>query len=57
MLGDQYLTAWDWQVIGTVGDMVGVKYFPAEPNKQQVEVGQVKKVDWRNMIVTVSQPI
>ncbi|KAG6385989.1 hypothetical protein SASPL_154873 [Salvia splendens] len=30
------------EVMSTIGDMVGVKYFPAEPNKQQAEVGQVK---------------
>ncbi|KAL2515155.1 Long chain base biosynthesis protein 2a [Forsythia ovata] len=30
------------EVISSVGDLVGVKYFPAEPNKQQLEEGRVK---------------
>lgn len=34
------------QVISRVGDMVGIKYFPAEPKKQQQEKGMIK-VDWR----------
>jgi len=30
------------QVIGRVGDLVGIKYFPAEPMKQQREGKDVK---------------
>ncbi|KAI7747875.1 hypothetical protein M8C21_018550, partial [Ambrosia artemisiifolia] len=30
------------EVISTVGDMVGIKYFPAEPNKSQLEENRVK---------------
>ena len=39
------LSFW-WQVISRVGDLVGIKYFPAAPNKQQQEKGMIK-VDWR----------
>ncbi|CAA3017571.1 long chain base biosynthesis 2a [Olea europaea subsp. europaea] len=30
------------EVISSVGDLVGIKYFPAEPDKQQLEDGRVK---------------
>ncbi|KAL7605234.1 hypothetical protein Lser_V15G17489 [Lactuca serriola] len=32
------------EVISRVGDMVGIKYFPAEPKKTQPEEG-TKKID------------
>lgn len=35
------LSLWG-QVISRVGDMVGIKYFPAEPKKQQQEKGMIK---------------
>jgi len=35
------ITLWG-QVISRVGDMVGIKYFPAEPTKQQQEKGMIK---------------
>jgi hypothetical protein len=35
------LSLWG-QVISRVGDMVGIKYFPAEPTKQQQEKGMIK---------------
>ncbi|XP_049409951.1 long chain base biosynthesis protein 2a-like isoform X1 [Solanum stenotomum] len=30
------------EVISEVGDLVGIKYFPAEPNKEQLEANRVK---------------
>lgn len=38
-----------YQVISRVGDMVGIKYFPAEPKKQQLEDGRVK-LEWSDSI-------
>lgn len=37
--------AFNSQVISSVGDLVGIKYFPAEPNKLQKEEGMIKE-DW-----------
>lgn len=34
------------QVISRVGDLVAIKYFPAEPRKQQLEEGRVK-LEWK----------
>lgn len=31
-----------WQVISEVGDLVGIKYFPAESEKQHQEPGAIK---------------
>lgn len=31
------------EVISSVGDLVGIKYFPAEPNKLQKEEGMIKE--------------
>lgn len=35
--------AFNSQVISSVGDLVGIKYFPAEPNKLQKDEGMIKE--------------
>ena len=37
---------WFFQVFGRVGDLVGIKYFPAQPKKAQAEEERLLKVDW-----------
>ncbi|PON63809.1 hypothetical protein TorRG33x02_275190 [Trema orientale] len=55
-LGDAFLrdaccTSFNILVISRVGDLVGIKYFPAEPNKQQADE-DVNKLNSQALEVT-----